>query len=201
MIVVDVETTSLDTQNGSIVSIGALDLNEPTEQFYDECRIWEGAKVEDEALAINGFSREEIADLAKKTEGELIASFVAWACMRENMTLAAQNVSFDFAYIQEACKRARVDFPFAKRTVDVHSLVWMHMTQKGREAPVRNHHSVISLDFALEYCGLPKEPRPHNALTGAYAHAEVIARVAYNKSILPDYSSFPIPWTPLEAQK
>lgn len=195
MIVVDVETTSLDTQNGSILSIGAVDLENPLDQFYGECRMWDGAKVEDEALAINGFTREELSDSSRKSEAELVSTFVAWALLQENQMLAAQNVSFDFSYIQEACMRAGIDFPFAKRTVDVHSLVWLHIKQRGSTVPVKNHHSNISLDFALSYCGLPPEPRPHNALAGALAHAEVIARVAYNKSILPDYSSFPIPWT------
>ncbi len=195
MIVVDVETTSLDTEKGSILSIGAVDLDEPTAQFYDECRIWEGAKVEDEALAVNGFTRDEIEEVSKKSEQELITAFVAWSLDRPDRTLAAQNVSFDFSYIEEACKRAGIEFPFAKRTIDVHSVVWAHMIREGREVPLKNHHSAISLDYALEYCGLPKEARPHNALTGAYAHAEVLSRVAYNKSILPDYSSFPLPWT------
>lgn len=195
MIVLDVETTSLDPRKGSILAIGALDLEDPSQQFYDECRIWDGAKVEDEALAINGFTPEQTADPAKKSEAELIAAFVAWALIRPNMSLAAQNVSFDFSFVEEACKRAHMDFPFAKRTVDVHSLVWMHMKQQGREVPLKNHHSAISLDYALQYCGLPPEPKPHNALTGAYAHAEVIARVAYNKTIIPEYRSFPLPWT------
>jgi len=194
MIVVDVETSSLDTKRGSILSIGAVDLDDPTAQFYDECRIWVGAKVEEEALAVNGFTREEIMEASKKSEQECISAFVAWALTRPERTLAAQNVSFDFSYIEEACKRAHIEFPFAKRTIDVHSVVWTHIAQQGREVPLKNHHSAISLDYALSYCGLPPEPRPHNALTGACAHAEVLSRIAYNKSLLPDYSSFPIPW-------
>lgn len=196
MIVIDVESTGLDTKNGSILSLGALDLDEPTNQFYDECRIWDGAHVTDEALAINGFTREEIQDPAKKTEGELIAAFVAWATDRpKNRILAAQNVSFDLEYVQAACERAGMDSPFGKRTIDTHTLVWMHMTERGVEPPLNaNKNSDISLDAALKYCGIPEEPKPHNALTGAMCHAEVIARVAYNKSVLPEFSSYPIPF-------
>jgi hypothetical protein len=46
----------------------------------------------------------------------------------------------------------------------------------------------------MEYCGLPGEPKPHNALTGALCHAEAFSRIAYNKKLLPDFSSFDIPW-------
>ncbi len=197
MIVLDVEATGLSPLNDSILSIGALDLDDPTNQFYEECRIWDGAHVNDDALAINGFSREEITDTNKQTEGELVAAFIAWATDRpKNRILAAQNVSFDLEFIQEACKRAGLECPFGKRTIDTHTLVWMHMTERGITPPLNESlHSDINLDGALKYCGLPPEQKPHNALTGALCHAEVIARVAYNKNILPVFSTFPIPWT------
>lgn len=196
MIVLDVESTGLNPQTGSIVSLGALDLDNPTNQFYDECRVWEGAHIDEDALAINGFSRKEVTDLSRKTEAELITAFVAWATDRpQERTLAAQNVSFDLEFVQRACERAEISCPFAKRTIDTHSLLWMHMISRGVTPPIKNHHSAINLDFALSYCGLPPEPKPHNALTGAFCHAEVIARVAYNKTLLPDFSTFPIPWT------
>jgi len=197
MIVLDVETTGLVPERHSILSLGALDLNDPTNQFYEECQVWEGAEIEDEALAINGFTREEVIEQGskKQTEESLIKAFVAWAMDRpQERTLAAQNVSFDLEFVQAACKRAGIECPFAKRTIDVHSITWMHMVARGIEPPVKNEHSAINLDAALTYCGLPGEPKPHNALTGAYCHAEVISRIAYNKKLLPDFSTFDIPW-------
>lgn len=196
MIVLDVESTGTDPQKHSILSIGALDLREPDNQFYDECRAWDGAKIEDEALAVNGFSREEATESAKKSEAELITAFVAWACDRPRVrTLAAQNVSFDYDFVKAACERAGIDFPFPKRTIDVHTLAWSHMLFHGTVPPEGNHRSLIDSKAVLAYCGLPEEPRPHNAMTGALWHAEVIARMAYTKNLLPDFSSYPIPWT------
>lgn len=196
MIVLDVETTGLDPKTGSILSLGAVDLADPTNRFYEECRVWEGARIDDEALAVNGFSRDDVVAPHKKSEAELVASFVAWATDRpHDRTLAAQNVSFDLEFVQAACARADIDCPFAKRTLDTHTLVWMHMTTHGHVPPTKNFHSAISLDEALRYCGLPVEPKPHHALTGALSHAEVIARVAYTKNIIPEFSSFPIPFS------
>lgn len=195
MIILDVESSGLEAKDYSILSLGAVDLDDPTNQFYDECRVWDGAKIDEAALAINGFSEEEARDVSKKSEAELIASFVAWATDRpENRTLAAQNVSFDYEFVRAACKRAGIDFPFAKRTVDVHSLAWLHMTKQGMVPPVGSHHSLLSMSFILRYCGLPEEPKPHNALTGALLHAEVISRIAYTKKLIRDYDSFDIPW-------
>ncbi|MBY0110428.1 hypothetical protein K2Y00_00250 [Patescibacteria group bacterium] len=195
MIVIDIEATGVNPQKNSIVSLGALDLDNPENQFYDECRVWEGAHVETKALAVNGFSEEEIADPTKKTEAELVKAFIAWAMDRvEERTIAAQNVSFDHDMLRMACQRAGIEFPFAKRTIDVHTLVWTHMKVKGKIPPVAHNHSAIDMTYALSYCGLPPEPRPHNALTGAFCHAEVISRIAYNRKLLPDFDTYDIPW-------
>ena len=195
MIALDVETTGLDPKTCSIVSLGAVDTEHPENQFYDECGAWEGAHLSSEALAIHGFTKEELTSGNKKSEAELIAAFVAWATDRpQNRTFVAQNVSFDHEFVLQACARADIAFPFAKRTLDVHSLVWLHMEKQGVPQPVGNNHSLISLDFALRYCGIPEEPKPHNALTGALSHAEVFSRIAYTKKILPDFSTFDIPW-------
>ncbi len=195
MIVLDIEGSGISAERNSILSIGALDLDEPTNQFYDECRVWEGAHIEDGALEVNGFTREECLDPSKKSEADVVKAFVAWATDRpKEQTFAGQNPSYDRDFIQAACVRAGIEFPFAHRTIDTHTLVWLHMIQKGIEPAVAKNHSAINLDFALRYCGMPEEPKPHNALTGAYSHAEVISRIAYNKKLLPDFDAYDIPW-------
>ncbi|MDE1965948.1 MAG: 3'-5' exonuclease [Patescibacteria group bacterium] len=195
MIAIDVESTGLDPHRDSILSIGALDMDEPANQFYGECRIWDGAHVEDAALAVNGFTREEISDPSRMTEAELVRAFIAWAEDRpKDRTLLGQNVSFDRDFVAAAAKRARVESPFPHRSIDTHTLAWMHMTVRGVLIPEKNGHDAISLDYALRYCGLPSEPAPHNARNGAYAHAEVAARLAYTRKLLPDFMQYDIPW-------
>ena len=56
MIVVDVETSGLDDEKNSLLSIGAVDFYNPKNQFYGECRVREGAEVNPEALEVNGFT-------------------------------------------------------------------------------------------------------------------------------------------------
>ena len=195
MIVLDIEASGLVPEKHSILSIGALDLDDPTNQFYEECRMWEGASVSEEALVVNGFSREEIEDSTKQSEAELLRAFIAWSMDRpKDRTLAAQNITFDRLFLEAACTRANSEYPFAHRTIDVHSLVWLHMVLRGETPPTKNNHSGIDLSYALTYVGLPEEPKPHNALMGALCHAEVISRVAYTKNLLEDFSTFSIPW-------
>ena len=195
MIVLDVEATGTEPAKHSIVSIGALDLANPTNRFYMECRAWDGAHIMDEALAVNGFSREQVTDKSKPTEADLTHAFKAWSEGVEERTFAGQNVSFDRDFLRAAAERAgHTDWPFAHRTLDTHTMCFMHMVERGTQPPVAHRRSALNLDAVLNYCGIPEEPSPHNALTGALSHAEVIARLLYGRKLLPEFAQFEIPW-------
>jgi DNA polymerase III epsilon subunit-like protein len=196
MIALDIEATGVDAHKNSILSIGAIDFDDPTNQFYDECRAWDGAHINEEALEVNGFSREEATDPSKKTEAELVRNFIAWATDRRDWTIVGQNPSFDRNYVFAACERARIDFPFAHRTLDTHSMCYIHMIEHGVTPPfdALKHRTALNLDAALNYVGIPEEPKPHNALTGAMCHAEVASRLLYGRNLLPEFEVYPIPW-------
>jgi DNA polymerase III epsilon subunit-like protein len=200
MIALDIEATGVDAHKNSILSIGAIDFDNPGNQFYDECRAWDGAHINDEALEVNGFSREEATDPSKKSEAELVKAFIAWATDLRDWTIVGQNPSFDRGYLAAACERAHLDFPFAHRTLDTHSLCYMHMLTHGVQPPfdAEKHRTALNLDAALNYVGIPEEPKPHNALTGAMCHAEVAARLLYGKTLLPEFEVYPIPWEVLK---
>ncbi len=200
MLVLDIEASGLEYGKSSIVSLGALDLEDPTNRFYAECRVWDGAHISEEALKVNGFTKEEILDENKMSESELIRNFIDWSKDLNNKTLAGQNVSFDRDYVQAACRRAHFEYPFAHRTIDTHSLAWMHHITRGLKPPTDKDHkrSSLNLDAVLNYCGIPDEPEPHNALTGALSHAEVISRLLYGKKLLPEFEQFDIPWNNTE---
>jgi len=198
MLVVDVEASGVDYEKDSIVSVGALDLTNPTRQLYEECRIWDGAHIEEGAMAVNGFTIEQITDPNKQSEADLVHKFIAFAGAIEDRTLAGQNVSFDRDYLKAAAKRAgHTDWPFAHRTIDTHTLCYMHMVKRGVTPPFDSEkkRSALNLDQVLTYCGIPEEPKPHNALTGAKSHAEVISRLLYGKKLLPEFEQYEIPWT------
>ncbi len=197
MLVVDVEASGLDCRKNSILSIGALDLLHPENQFYGECRVWDGAHIEEDALAVNGFTQKQITDRLKQSEADLVHAFISFATGLENMTFAGQNVSFDRDFLKSATERAgHTNWPFAQITIDTHTLCWMHMVKRGLTPPVDpvHKHSALNLDTVLVYCGIPEEPRPHNALTGAKSHAEVISRLLNDKKLLQDFDQFEIPW-------
>jgi len=196
MLIVDIEASGTHYQKHSIVSIGALDFDVPSNRFYGECKIWEGAHIMDGALEVNGFSEAEITDSSKQTEAELVIQFLEWSQNCRDRTLTGQNISFDRDFLRAAAERAGRNWDLAYRTVDTHTLCWMHMVERGVPVPIDPQHkrSALDLDAVLNYCGIASEPQPHNALTGALCHAEVTARLLYDKKLLPEFESFPIPW-------
>ena len=195
MLIVDVEASGREPTKHSIVSVGALDLSNPSNRFYEECRVWDGAHIMDEALTVNGFTRAQITDSKKQSEADLVHAFLHWSDALDERTLAGQNVSFDRDFLKAAAEPAgHTDWPFAHRTIDTHTLCYMHMVNRGLQPPVKHRRSALNLDAVLNYCGIPEEPEPHNALTGALSHAEIISRLLYGRKLLPEFTQFDIPW-------
>ena len=196
MIIIDIEASGVDYKKHSIVSIGALDFSNPTNRFYGECRIWDGAHIMDEALAVCGFTKDQITDPDKKSEAELVQEFMEWSQHMADRTLTGQNVSFDRDMLKAGCERAGLPWDLAYRTLDTHTFCWMHMIKRGLIPPIDPQHrkSALNLNAILNYCGIEDEPKPHNALTGAMSHAEVTSRLLNNKKLLPEFSQFEIPW-------
>ncbi len=161
---VDVETTGLDPLTSSIVSIGIVNM-ETREEFYKECRPFEGAEVHDGALKVNGFTREYLAGLPL-SEAAMMQKVLEF--VHTDALMLAHNSSFDKAFVEAACARAGLQSPFSFRTVDLHSIVYAHMTINRHTIPFR-----LSLNECLKYAGQEKEPDPHNALTGARCNAIV----------------------------
>ncbi|MFT5849532.1 MAG: DNA polymerase III epsilon subunit-like protein [Patiriisocius sp.] len=196
MLIVDIEASGVNYQKHSIVSIGAVDFNNPNNRFYEECKIWEGAHVMDGALEVNGFTEAEITDSKKQTEAEITAKFLEWSKQFIDRTLTGQNISFDRDFLRAAAGRAHLNWDLAYRTIDTHSLCWMHIVKSGKTPPVDpvRHRSNLDLDAVLNYCGIPEEPHPHNALTGALCHAEVTSRLLYGQKLLPEFEKYKIPF-------
>jgi len=193
MIVVDVETTGLDPRKHSIVSIGAIDFSNPENQFYQECRIWDGAEVAQEALEVNGFSEKEVRNPHKKTLEEITKEFFKWVEKLPEKTIAGQDPSFDKGFLKASAERYGIEWTLGHRTVDLHSICYFHHLRRGVTPPTKEGRTALSLDKISNYVGLPDEPKPHNALTGAKVETEALSRFVFGKPLLEEFEKFPIP--------
>jgi len=195
MLVLDIESSGTNPWRHSILSIGAVDFLKPSRTFYEECKIWDGAHIDKEALQVNGFTEEEIKEENKKSEGEVAKDFIEWALYSGNHTIAGHNPFFDLFFVQAAANRVSLDFPLAHRVIDLHSISFFHMLKQGIKAPVKNQRTDLNSDAVMEYVGLPAEPKPHNALNGAKWETEAFYRLFYDKPLFPEFQKFKIPWT------
>jgi len=192
MIILDVESTGVDEMKHSILSVGAIDFDNPSNQFYEECRAFDGAHVMEEALAVNGFTRQQAFDLNKQSDRDLIKHFIEWTKSVKEHTFAGQNPSFDRDFLHRAADRYHLEWPFAFRSLDQHSVCYTHMVLKGITPPVANNRSDLNSDKIMQYVGIPAEPHPHNALNGAKVAAEALSRLLYSKNLLPEFKDYPV---------
>jgi DNA polymerase III subunit epsilon len=194
MIVLDVETTGTDPRKHSIISLGAIELENPQNDFYSECKIFDGAHIDDKALEINGFTKEDITDPTKQSLEILLLAFQDWSSKCTEKTIAGHNVCFDASFLQNSYKKIGLNWTFAHRTIDTHSLAYMHMTAHGKKIPEVNDHSNITSDLLFSYVGLETIRDTHNALEDAKLTAEAISRLLYNTGLLPEFKELPVPW-------
>lgn len=187
MIVIDIETTGQDPVKNSILSIGAIDFCNPKHQFYGECRIWDGASVEPAALEVNGFTRAQIIDKSKQSEGELIRAFLEWTKSCKVKTWAGMNPLFDYNFVKAACLRTQLGLPFAYRLVDLHTIAYVHILQKGASPAYDDRGSKLHTDEILKLAGLARTSLTHNALHDAKIEAEAISRLVFGKSLLEEF--------------
>ncbi len=192
MIIVDIETSGINAEKNSILSIGAVDFSNPENQFYAECQIWKGAEIEQEALDINGFKKEDITNPKKRKQKEVIEEFIAWIQNCEEHTFSGENSSFDRDFLAAAIRREKISWTTIYRTIDLHSLAYTHMLKRG-VVEIKNKRTAVKLDTILHYIGLPEEPKPHNALTGAKVEAESFSRLIFGKNLLKEFKQYPIP--------
>lgn len=199
MIVLDIETSGADPCKNSIVSAWAIDLDNPDNQFYRECRIIPESDIQERALEINWFTIAQITDITKITVAELIKDFMEWSSKIQDQTIWGHNVwYFDLRFFEENGNRVWIKHNFwlinwNYKTIDLHTVAYEYHKRKGLVIPTKNNLSSLNLDTILETVWLPTEPRPHNALNGAKYEAEAFSRYFYRKKLLKEFQKYDIP--------
>src|SRR3989344_6554519 len=126
MIVLDVETSGTEPTIHGLLSIGAVDFESSGRQFYEECRLRDGAHILEEALVINGYTREDCINPDKKSESEILQKFITWIEESSDHTIAGQNPLFDMGFLRAVADRNHISLSLAHRTIDLHSVTYFH---------------------------------------------------------------------------
>ncbi len=181
MIIVDIETTGLDPKKNSIVSIGAMEFENPKNTFYGECRMDEGAEVSNIALKINGFTRRQIKDPKKPSSEELLNSLIGWMKPIKDKTLGGENIWFDIEFFEENFRELGMKWPFGKKIAELHEI-----------SPLLEGHP-WSLDMVLYAVGIPPRIKAHHAMDDVELTAETMSRLIDGKGLLKRFRKYPVP--------
>jgi len=207
MIIIDIETTGVNFWENGILSIGALCFDNPEKQFYGECRIDEDDIITEDALKINGFTREEITNKEKQTQEELVKSFFKWLEKQDTRILAGHNVGFfDLNFIKTKAKKYNLNIKTRYRSLDLCSVAQTRYFQINGKFLLDDYkENAMSLPEVLRFCGIKdkrieirdgkliKQGKKHNALEDCRLEAECFSRLLSGKGLFEEYNKFPIP--------
>jgi len=175
MLIVDVETGGLDPRLNPLLSIGAVEFENPTNQFYREIKPHKDLVIDGRALEVNGINLEEWK--SKPSLFSVMTKFYTWIRNINEITLAGHNPSFDRDFCNINFHRAELNFIFNHRTIDLHSVAYTVFIQR------KIKFDRLYSDEIYRLLGIREEPRPHNALNGAIWETEAFARLLYNKEL------------------
>ena len=193
MIVIDLETSGPYADVNGIVSIGAIEFENPENCFYEECRLEHIKQIDPISIEVTGFSEGQMRDPKKKSIKAVLLDFVDWLGTVKEKTFSAHNTPFDWKFLEWEFRQYKMEWPFHFRSVDIHGLVYAHMRGRGAQPPIYNEVSALGLKKILEYCGVEDPREVHNALEDAKLEAECFHRIMYGKPMFAEYADQKIP--------
>lgn len=192
MIVVDIETSGLDCSKCGIWQIGAIELENPKNVFFDECRIDDEDSVEKKALEVIDKTEAEFRDKSKQSQKQLLEKFFKWCEKAKVKNFASQNF-MDAAFLETKAFKYNLNFPCHHRAFDIHSIASMRYLQLNKKLLIEKGHSTMGLGNICKLCGMIDERKFHNALEDAKLEAECLSRILYGKGLLNEYKKFKVP--------
>lgn len=199
MIVVDIETSGGDFEKCGILEIGAVDLFNPNNTFFEEARLGEEhyiineKKFDKTVLQVLGKTEEELRDKKKQTERELIEHFLKWCDKIKIKNFICFHPQFDYSFIWQKTLKYNLELPVSHRNIDLHSVAILKYLQINKEFPIKADKLDFGLKRILEFVGMTDERGAHNALEDAKLEAEAIFRIFYGKNLLDEYKKYKIP--------
>jgi len=205
MIIVDIETSGLDILKCGIWQIGAIEFENPKNQFLEEARIDDEDTIEEDSIKVTGKAEKELRDKKKQSQKQLIENFFKWCEKRKVKTLICQNPQFDFSMIDAKARKYNLKPPFHHRAFDLHSIAQIKYFQLNSKFLIDKERSDMGLSNILNLCGMRderrkieegvvvKEGKEHNALEDAKLTAECFSRIINGKNLLSRFRNFKIP--------
>jgi len=200
--VLDIECSGGYPDRHGVWQIGAIELENPENQFLEEARIDDNDSVAEEALRIIGKTEEELRDRNKQSQKELITHFLEWMDSVNEKDILCHNPQFDQAFLRTKSLKYFNNDPFwpdLHRAFDLHSVAQVRFFEINKRFLIKEGHSDMGLKNILNFCGIEDKRRgrttegePHNALEDCKLEGECFARLMDGKNLFPEFSGFEI---------
>jgi len=193
MIILDIETSGLNSQKNGIWQIGAIELENPENQFFEEARIDNEDTIQQGALEITNTTEQQLRNPNKQSQKQLLINFFTWINTINIKIPVCQNPTFDLSFIKTKAKKYNLTYPFHHRSFDLHSIAQTIQFKTKQKFLIFDNKSDMGLSNILGFVGMFDNRQAHNALEDAKLTAECFSRLIYNKNLLKEYSQFSIP--------
>ncbi len=160
----DVETTGLRPDWHEIIEVGCVVFEYPfeiIETFSAKVRPVFPQRIDPAAQAVNGFLEKNWRDAPGAHE-----TWRKFAKMTDGAIFVAQNVIFDWSFIQQVVKQQpTIKFNFDRQRLDLMSMAYSDGAHN------------LSLKALCAHYGVKPEPKIHTALNGAMTGFEVFKAI------------------------
>jgi hypothetical protein len=209
MIILDIETSGL-TNDCGICEIGAINTNNISKTFLQDCRIDDDDLITEGAMRVNGRDLDVLKDKNKQTQKELIENYLDWVSMQENKLFYGQNVAWDISMIQAKSIKYNLHKKFLEihmqRGMDLHTLAQERYFEINKKYFLKETgQSAFNLGEILKFCGIPderinvkgneiiREGKYHTALEDCALEGEAVYRLKFGNNLFEEFSKFEIP--------
>ena len=204
MIIVDLETSGLDFEKAGIWQIGAIEFENPDNQFLEEARIDNEDYIDPVALKICGKTEDYLRDKNKQSQKQLIGNFLNWINNINMKNFVCENPQYDMGWLLKKISKYNLQINFPHRAYDLHSIASTRYYQVYGKFLLKNNKSDMGLTNTLKFCGIKDERityngkelvegKPHDALEDCKLEGECLSRLIYGKNLFSEYNKFPIP--------
>lgn len=166
--ITDVETTGLDFRVHEIVDVGLVLVDQTTldvvDTFSSKVQPTNLVTATQKALEVNGYNA-----IDWQNAPSLVDVLAAYSAKTVGAVFAAHNVTFDWGFIDEGFRKARVQNRMDYHRIDMLTLAWSRLRNKGLKK--------LNQNAVAEFLGVAPEPAIHSGINGAMLSYQIFRKL------------------------
>ena len=170
---IDIETTDISSEIGSVIQIGAIFFNDEFEEIdsFSTYITPLDSHRNQKAMSVNKISEDTLKHSPTLNEAlELFENFALQKSENNKIRLAAWGAYFDIPFLRAQYKKINRDWPFGHKSVDLKSIATWELSK--RNIPLNG-----GVEKTLRYLNLEFEGRQHDALADIKNSVRILKKI------------------------